>query len=487
MGDSRLAGDDYQHLLAWWYLLGLMLSWCRIKSVTVEDPKAGFVDDITVEYEADAPEPDLFVQVKYHVDHREQYSTEVLLAAQEGSRSLLRKLHESWQILGRRSRPVELRLVSNWVWASNDPVRAVIRGQNNGLSEKFFTATPKSAIGKARARWQAHLNLADAEFRAFVSTLRFRTGFDSAKELEQRVAERMISLGLRGDISALLVGVGIVRELIKARRVRLMRPDLEALVATYSLRQPSNEEPATTVYLTTVAAQQFDIPPDVLLDWRELFEGEDTQHKGHGVLDPESWNAIMLPELRALRRRLDQESPIRLVRARGLARLSAWFAFGYVFSDVARYKIEVDQQGKLWRTDAEASNLAVIEQGCEAIEGGDSAAVAVGISVSGSLQDDVRRELCATRAACAALFLRPDRALGRECLASAGDVVAFARAVKERMRAFVREHGARRVLLFYFGPLSGACFLGHQLNAVAREIQIMEDQQPGYAPSFLLA
>jgi hypothetical protein len=44
----------------------------------------------------------------------------------------------------------------------------------------------------------------------------------------------------------------------------------------------------------------------------------------------------------------------------------------------------------------------------------------------------------------------------------------------------------RRLLLFYFGPLSGACFLGHQLNAVARQIQIMEDQDPGYAPAFLL-
>jgi hypothetical protein len=42
------------------------------------------------------------------------------------------------------------------------------------------------------------------------------------------------------------------------------------------------------------------------------------------------------------------------------------------------------------------------------------------------------------------------------------------------------------VLLYYFGPLSGACFIGHQLNAVCREIQLMEDQQPGYVPSFLL-
>jgi hypothetical protein len=57
--------------------------------------------------------------------------------------------------------------------------------------------------------------------------------------------------------------------------------------------------------------------------------------------------------------------------------------------------------------------------------------------------------------------------------------------VKARMRAFVQRWNATRVLLFSFGPLSGACCIGHSLNAVCRDIQIMEDQQPGYAPSFL--
>jgi CBASS immunity sensor of nucleotide second messenger signals len=53
-------------------------------------------------------------------------------------------------------------------------------------------------------------------------------------------------------------------------------------------------------------------------------------------------------------------------------------------------------------------------------------------------------------------------------------------------RAFLKRWQARRLLVFYFGPLSGACFLGHRLNAVCQEVQIMEDQQPGYAPSFTL-
>jgi len=42
------------------------------------------------------------------------------------------------------------------------------------------------------------------------------------------------------------------------------------------------------------------------------------------------------------------------------------------------------------------------------------------------------------------------------------------------------------VLLFYFGPLAGAAFIGAMLNAVASEIQIFENQVGTYAPSFTL-
>jgi hypothetical protein len=112
--------------------------------------------------------------------------------------------------------------------------------------------------------------------------------------------------------------------------------------------------------------------------------------------------------------------------------------------------------------------------------------VAVGISVTGSLETDVLSYIGENRSASKILFLQPTCDLGRNAFTSAADVAAFARTAKERIREFVKEHRATRLLLFYFGPLSGACFLGHQLNAVCREIQIMEDQQPGYAPSFLL-
>ncbi len=483
---ARLAGDDYQHLVTWHALLELLIPMYHLQSVTVEDPDAGSVDDVTKIYGADGSRPNQFLQVKYHVDHRSQYSTEAFLEAKGKRRSLLQKFYETWRSLrGRQDRPVELWLVTNWTWDPSDSVRGCIRGADNGLSDTFFTAPRDADIGKARQRWIDHLAISEEQFQQFARLLRLRLGFDCGDELEQRVVERMMHLGLRHDRAAVFTGVGIVRDIIKVRRPALTRQDVESLLGAHGLYLPRGAEAATVIYLSTVKQQRFEVEPDFLLDWLTYFVGDD-QKRGHRVLDATAWDAKMLPELRVLEQRLNTSSSTRLVRARGLARLSAWFAFGHTFSEVARYTIEIDQQGKHWRTDEVPSALAVVEEGREPIAGGDQAAVAVGISVTGSLVDDVCIHLRETGNAAAVLFLRPDRQLGRECFSSGADVTAFARAAKEQMRAFVKEHRARRLLLYYFGPLSGACFLGHQLNAVASEIQIMEDQQPGYAPAFLL-
>ncbi|MEP7215437.1 MAG: SAVED domain-containing protein [Anaerolineaceae bacterium] len=482
---ARLAGDDYQHLVGWLHLLELLMP-RGVASVTVEDAEAESVDDVTVLHAPGATRPDLFHQVKYHVDLRGTYSTDVLLGRKPGGTSLLEKFYNAWRLLtARTSRPIEIRLLTNWTWDSTDPLGACIRGTDNSLADEFFSATTKSAVGASRERWRQHLDAASAELEAFARVLRFRLGFDCRDELEERAAERMSHLGLKSDVSALLVAVGIVRGLVKQHRSALTRADMEQLLHEHDLYSATAGDVATVVYIATVKQQRFDVPPDFLLDWRAYFDGDSTK-RGHRVLDPSTWNAQMLPELLALEQQRNDGAASRLIRARGLARLSAWFALGHTFSDVARYTIEVDQQGARWRTDALPSSLSVLERGREDVAGGDVSAVAVGISVTGLLVDDVRTYLRESKAASAVLFLQPDRTLGRDCFTQAGDVVAFARSTKEHLRSFAKAHGATRLLLFYFGPLSGACFLGHQLNAVAREVQIMEDQQPGYAPSFLL-
>lgn len=490
---ARLSGDDYQHLYAWQFVLELKMPKKQVRRVIVEDAFAGSVDDVTVYHEVGSDRSDSFHQVKYHVDQRSVYSTEAILAAMPGQASLLQKFWRTWKSLRQKSeRPVELYLVSNWTWDANDKFKGCIDGRDGSVKETFVTASAGSDIGKVRGRWQAGLEAGDAEFADFIGCLRFRLGYDCALELEQRVAERMELLGLCWDEKALLAVAGIVRGWIKAGKQELALGELEATLGRYDLYLPPETERCVTIYLTTIKAQKFDIDPDHVIDWRERFEAG-PGGLGHQLKDPDDWNRSLLPELGALAAQVGEETDCRLIRARGLARLSAWFAFGHAFSEVARYTIEVDQAGRRWRTDAKPSSdfHLVVSSADGAAEGEvvgtKGSTVAIGLSVTGSLDDDVRKYLALGQQEVRALLLvRPNRDLGRECLRNAGDVVALADSLKSAARALVKHWGARRLLLFYFGPLSGACFIGHRLNAIATEVQVMEDQQPGYAPSFVL-
>ncbi|HEU4325354.1 MAG TPA: SAVED domain-containing protein [Roseiflexaceae bacterium] len=491
---ARLSGDDYQHLYAWQFALELLMPRRAVRHVTVEDALAGSVDDVTVRYEIGSGNPDRFFQVKYHVDQRDVYSTDKLILAKPNHASLLEKFWNTWKLLVRQSpgRVVELYLVSNWTWDSQDVLKSCFDGHYNSVTDDFFSATPRSAIGKQREKWRSALNANTEEFYEFIRSMRFKLGFDCGDELQKRVEERMEYLGLESDISAIKVATGIVREWIKNGRQELDRSDFESVLRSHKLYRSADAEKCVTIYLITIKTQKFDIAPDYVLDWRDYFVG-DKHKKSHQLHDPSDWNGQLLPELQALEAHINSETDCRLIRARGLSRLSAWFAFGFTFSEVARYTIEVDQQGNKWRTDAPNNRdfrLVITSNGSlpegEILEG-EGCTVAVGISVTGSLDTDVRAYLAGrTEQVAALLLLRPNRELGRDCLQNVGDVVALADSAKEHMRGFVKHWKATCLQIFYFGPSSGACFIGHRLNAVCQHIQIMEELQPGYAPSFLL-
>ena len=160
--------------------------------------------------------------------------------------------------------------------------------------------------------------------------------------------------GPKYDESALLIAAGIVRNWIESGRQEVTIAELEATLEKHDLYLPDDAERCSTVYLVTIKAQKFDMEPDHILDWRDYFIG-DPNKKGHQLEDPVAWNSRLLPQLQALEEQINKETSCRLGRARGLTRLSVWFAYGFTFSDVARYTIEVDQQGQLWRTDAHAN------------------------------------------------------------------------------------------------------------------------------------
>src|SRR5262245_29963116 len=151
--------------------------------------------------------------------------------------------------------------------------------------------------------------------------------------MTENAAERMRYHGPKSDENELLIVVGIVRGWVKAGRKEITLADLQAVIDKHQLRLPPKARPSVNVFLITIKEQRFDIPAQHTLDWRHYFvDGSGVRR--HEPKDPGDWNGKMLPELRALEMKISSQTNDRLIRARGLARLPAWFALGHVFCDV---------------------------------------------------------------------------------------------------------------------------------------------------------
>src|SRR5438270_8862165 len=152
---ARLKGDDYQHLYSWFELLNLLNPRTPYEFGYVEHPSAGAADDVTLH----SKHPGIatkFTQLKFHVDHKSQYSCSSLIEIPKpGSASLLQKLFDSWRKLrhGGHQR-VEIWLVSNWTYAED--IGCFISDAGH-FSEIFYKGGPKSNSGKVRAQWIAAL------------------------------------------------------------------------------------------------------------------------------------------------------------------------------------------------------------------------------------------------------------------------------------------------------------------------------------------
>jgi SMODS-associated and fused to various effectors sensor domain len=494
---SRLAGDDYQHLYSWWQALSLLKPAEHVTHVRIEDPEAGSVDDVTKYRDSTKELPDeffhYFFQIKYHVNHSEQYGLDKLFERKPRGTSLIQKFYGTWKRLSkdRPDEPILLHLVSNWSWAADD-LGAFVSGDDDRLLPAFFDADHKSKAGQLRMKLLHHLGVDDQELLAFLRCVKFQLGFGCWKEIQGRVAERMELLGLKHDDAALKLCCGIIRGWIREGREDLTKEALQQLLHENSLYAEKPAGAATAIYLTTIQERAFALKPDYVLDWRDYFEGIPNR-KGHRIRNAEDWDSKLLPELVQLEDELSK-SESRLIRARGFARLSAWFAFGYAFSKVAGYTIEIEQgENVLWRSDAPPTSEFGIQVSLETSLAHDEeqkavfTQVACGISVTGDISADVLKDLESRRGTNALLLLTPSSGYGMNSFTTAGDVNAFVDGTKLLLRDFIKRYGANRLLLYYFGPLSGACFLGQSLNALSQEIVIMEDQRPGYSESFHLS
>lgn len=470
------AGLTYQELYGWYRVLDLKSPSGRVRSVSIEDPAAGFFDDVVVRPAPTTDHAPEYLQVKFHVDVSDLYSSASLMTETHGL--LLCKAWRTWVMLRDEARGLELHLISTWAWDPADPIAPHLRDAR--LTRAFVHGSVAGKAAEVRALWRDYLEgPTEDEFQPFLASLRLRTGYPATSELLGLVKERMEIRGLKHEDADAWIGARAVREWIVAGRKEITESTLDDEIERRGLRDVA-ADPSVTLWVHTVV-KPADTGADYELDWRDLFEGPQDE-RGHRLRDSGDWNGRLLSEIRAMAARINRETEARLLRVRGMSRLSPWFAVGFAFRETSGWVIETDQYGTHWRTDAPSSEIKLATTG-QTLAGPRTAA-ALAVSITGDATPAVLRYLTSAGDPVARLIHVSVEHAGNRAIASGGDLASIAQAVRNAILTL--DERPEDVLLFYWGPASGAVFIGHALNGIAPRINLFEEEFGEYIPSINL-
>lgn len=446
---ARQAGDEFQHLVAWSRLLRAVQSRRPIEAFELEALDAGNVDDVVIRFEDGAGE---YTQVKYTVDSSHPMDEDYFLASAPKGTSLLQKFHVTWKELKARPGPVILQLVTNRVPDHTDPVLSGLDGRTSTLA---YTLSQPAADARRRA-WCEHLHVEDEELLTFLSELKIRAGCQYANEFET-VGALMLAAGLSNDERAIANSVNLMRtwvldgvRSVDGATIRQAIDDLDLRVA----------EPASVLVIQTIANDPDLEAADEVLDWVDHFEGDSPKTRRRVIHDGAYQQ--MATELSDAAKRLIASGATRVV-VRGAMRLPSWFAAGEALSEVTGVVVTCGQRGQQWSSDQGDGRVGIASRIIGEPDTGAALAVAVGFAAD--LGPDVVAFIESSGLPVKAI-LEVSHAAG-ERISDAAESVGTAAAIKQAVRATLREHACREVHLFLAAPAALALHLGHQWNRVA--------------------
>jgi hypothetical protein len=475
---ARLAGDDYQHLVTWCWTLRALLPGSGVVEIEVEAPDAGNVDDVVLVRQTP---PHDYLQAKYAVDAASPVNSNWLTRpSPSGGPSLLQRFHASWQRLRTNGAAPTMWLVTNRDLDSTDAALAGRDGRTQTIAGSLADAGARSAAGRQRAAWAAHLGIGEDQLLAMLRSLRFDTGRGYAAE-RQHAADLMVARGLRADDQAVTLGIATVRGWVADGKRRF---DLAALQAEIDNLRLKVMDPWCVLLVQAIAHDLHPEDATVSLDWVDLFEGDEPfqRRRPH---DPAAWETRMRPDLRAAIAQLRTRGCQRVL-VRGALRLPAWFTVGNECAGVTGMTVACRQSGQLWASDEPAAGNSQLTTRETPIEQGDDVAVALAITTD--LTEEVRDFLRATSLPIRTIATITQAAgSSDQAVTGPAHAVALAQAIRDEVRRLARAVSAPRVHLFMACPGGLALLVGHRWNRVPTT-HLYEDLGAGrgYTPAFQL-
>ena len=338
---ARILGDDVQHLIAWYHVLRTQRADTTITELAVEADSAGNVDDLTLRRSAGPAE---YWQVKASVDATSPLTEAWLFEHPEGKKSLLQRLHASWQKLRpEHDLPPKIVLATTKAIDPSDPVLGARATTDARIVETLRGAT--GSMAEARKRWAEHLAIDEDDLLEFLDSFEIRHSVSEA-EWREKVQDAAAGARVRTDHDAVTIGIQQVRDWVKAPRQAFSSAELKEAITRLGLVATDQQS------LFVVQAMEPNPRPDAAysVDWTDLFNDGDPRERRR-FRDPEDARPRVAADLAVARQRL-RGAGIDDFEVVGPMRLPLWFAVGANFSSTAGFAVSAQARDGLWTSKA---------------------------------------------------------------------------------------------------------------------------------------
>ena len=496
---ARIEGDVFQGMFFWYQAARLLRPSPVVGRVTIEHDTAAGVDDVSVRYLPPGIDAggrscaaDYF-QVKYHVDRRGEYAAASLCDPNfiRSTRSLLQRFHDAHISIGDSNGWHRLHLMSNWRWTAEDALGPLLRESEEGaLPDRFFSAGPRSALGKIREEWREHLGLADLAFEDFARRLRLGSDYLARRGFRELLNATLVSVGLREipDDKTGSVYDSLTQQFIMNRTNVFDTATFRAVCEREGLyaRPPVSGPPVLAIRSFMRFAERIEDECSSFVCVANCFEG---RH----IRDSRAWQGAVLDGVRAFLHNpcfRAQEHHLLLECHSSLA-----FVAGYELDRKSGAQVFPVQKGvrrAVWKPGTSAGDAATATGAWSTIKHemiASATDVAVAVSVTRDVLADVTSYLKGDSNVGLLIDARPQVGTGPRVVVDADHAVALADALAEVIRAH-RPLGGGTTHLFIAAPNALAFFLGQHRGALGR-LQLYEFDFEGerggrYSPSVRL-
>ncbi len=494
-----MKGDNYQGRFFWYHAAGLLFQDSHVERVVIEHDTVSGVDDVVVYYkgtgilDSNTRCTAQYFQVKYHVDHRDAYSSDAMIDPGfiNAKTSLLKRFYDAFLAEREKHPGLVLALVSNWTWRSEDVLATAIRDCDGTLPDAFFSRGPKSALGMIREKWKSAVNASDDEFEDFARRLRLKLNYFSRSDLLRSLSDRLYRAGLRpiDEAKQVVPYDDLATKFVTSGPRDFNASTLRSICAAEGLviAEPQTRDPRA------IGIRSFMRFAEHLEDECDRFVCLAQYFDGRSIRDRQLWGDRVLP---ALHEFLSTEA-LRQAEHHVLleCHLSVAYAAGYILhraSGASVYPLQKGRARAVWKPAVspppEFAHAQWMVERAEQPDGRGGLVLAV--SVTHDVHADVNRHLHSAGVSPRVfLHLRPLSGVGASSVQGADHAAALA----EQLQQLVMKERRRidepvSLHLFAAAPNGFMYFLG-QLGRALDPAVLYEydfDGHSGYSQSFTL-